>query len=1016
METTAARTLGDLNPGDHIFCLYESFEELLDILTTYIEEGIRHHQKVICVLGDWSPDEIEARLQAEKPGLEQYFRTGQLSLVDYSVNFTALETPTPDSLTEYLRQQTRQATAEGYTALRVAGEMTWLVRRTGLEWLIEYESTVDDFIVDADYMGLCLYDRRRFDPVFLMEMLKIHPTAAIGRDFVTDYRAEKRRHFDPAQLNGSKILYDGLRSLIGQVSGAGSPGGPIAAGSQNETAWLMKPPTADHREPASNSQPYGDLTELNSCRFLLDSVGKKILAAVVGDFLDLLDTSAAVYEKNGDYALGTCSSGWCRLLDQASRDLCGTADNQEALSSGKWLCYESRWQACRAAIETGRPVDAECCGGLRLHAVPVWAGSEIVGAMNFGYGNPPADPAKIARIALRYGVSPERLAEAAKSYELRPPFIIDYAKRRLETVAQLIGEMAKRRQTETKLEQVLSELRSTNETLVHAQLALAESEEKYKSLGDLIPLGMWIARPDGLNAYISDSYLNLTGLSEEEYRDYGWIRSLHPDDRERTIADWKKCIASGSAWDYTHRVLAADGKYHAVLCRAVPVRDQNGLITCWVGVNLDITDRKRAEDNQAFLARASNQLGTSLQIDKICRTLGDLVVPELADWFTIHLFDKDDQLKRFHSVYPEKATKAQRQAADALWVRGSALRTLAKNALANKSARIYEGLGDILAAAGSDRDTQAIIDKVMSVQTAIVAPLVIHDRVLGVVILTSSSGLCPRRHSEEDRYLVEELAIRTALAVENAHLYQESQAAIAARDEFLSVASHELRTPITSLRGFAQLSLRRYHKEGTLDPERLQRALEVIDAQSDRLAQLISQLLDVSRIDSGKLALDPQVSDIVRLINDVVQTAESRTSGHQIQLSAPDSLFGYLDPLRLEQVLTNLIDNAIKYSPDGGPIEVTSSAEDDGISLSVRDYGIGIPPERRKEIFNRFYQAHKRGQFGGMGLGLYISKQIVELHGGSIYLDFPDGGGTKITVTLPHTKIDNPAVDGGRLS
>jgi signal transduction histidine kinase len=221
------------------------------------------------------------------------------------------------------------------------------------------------------------------------------------------------------------------------------------------------------------------------------------------------------------------------------------------------------------------------------------------------------------------------------------------------------------------------------------------------------------------------------------------------------------------------------------------------------------------------------------------------------------------------------------------------------------------------------------------------------------------------------------------------------------RDEFLSVAAHELKTPLTSLRGFAQLLLGQLEEGRSPNPEHLQLGLSSIDRQSEKLARLVSQLLDISRLQAGRLVLERREADLVPLLRGVIEDAAPAAERHPVVLHAPAAAVASVDPLRLEQVLTNLLDNAIKYSPEGGPIEIRVKAGPERLEVVVSDRGIGVPPEHRAQIFDRFYQAHGERRLGGMGLGLYISRQIVELHGGTLRAEFPAQGGTRLVLRIP---------------
>jgi PAS domain S-box-containing protein len=239
---------------------------------------------------------------------------------------------------------------------------------------------------------------------------------------------------------------------------------------------------------------YGDLTQLNTDGLILDSVGENVLKDISDDYFSLMETSSAIYEKNGDYAMGIFSSGWCRLLDQSSRKICSTDDNKEALASGKWYCHESCWNdASRVAIETGKPTDIECSGGIRLYALPIFASNKVIGAINFGYGDPPRDKQKLASLSEKYNVPVEVLVKKANEYESRPQYIIDTAKDRLQASARLIGEIVNRKITEKqiiklneglehKIADKTKELRERINELERFQDATIEREFRIKEL------------------------------------------------------------------------------------------------------------------------------------------------------------------------------------------------------------------------------------------------------------------------------------------------------------------------------------------------------------------------------------------------------------------------------------------------------------------------------------------------------------------------------------------------------
>jgi signal transduction histidine kinase len=241
-----------------------------------------------------------------------------------------------------------------------------------------------------------------------------------------------------------------------------------------------------------------------------------------------------------------------------------------------------------------------------------------------------------------------------------------------------------------------------------------------------------------------------------------------------------------------------------------------------------------------------------------------------------------------------------------------------------------------------------------------------------------------------------------AASLEQQRLASEARAAVRVRDEFLGVAAHELRTPLTSLKLQLQLLYRQLRQDAPPDPGRVGRAVDACERQTTRLSQLVDSLLDVSRLTSGRLELRPEALELDEVARELARRfeTEARMAGVRLTVDAPRPVPGRWDRLRLEQVLTNLVSNALKYG-QGAPVDVRVRDEGAYARLEVEDRGIGIDPEDARRIFDRFERAVSSQHYGGLGLGLFISRQLVEALGGRISVESRPGRGSTFTVLLP---------------
>ncbi|WP_437821538.1 AAA family ATPase [Sorangium sp. So ce1078] len=299
-----------------------------------------------------------------------------------------------------------------------------------------------------------------------------------------------------------------------------------------------------------------------------------------------------------------------------------------------------------------------------------------------------------------------------------------------------------------------------------------------------------------------------------------------------------------------------------------------------------------------------------------------------------------------------------------------------------------------------DDDAHARLIREIGAHSAIFVPLVARGQPIGALSVVSS--VPERRYGDADLELVQEVARRAAIAIDNARLYSAAQEAIRMRDEFLTVATHELNTPLTSLTLSLESMDRAARSGRPWDPQAISRQIDRALRQATRLTRLNNQLLDVSRIHADRLPLEIEEVNLGSVVREVVARLklDLERAGCSVSLRDSGRVVGLWDRSRVDQIVTNLLANAIKFGA-GKPIEVSLGEEAGAARLSVRDHGIGVDPLRQRQIFERFERAVSDRHYGGLGLGLYISRRIAEAHGGSIRVQSALGAGATFIVELP---------------
>ena len=402
---------------------------------------------------------------------------------------------------------------------------------------------------------------------------------------------------------------------------------------------------------------------------------------------------------------------------------------------------------------------------------------------------------------------------------------------------------------------------------------------------------------------------------------------------------------------------------------------------------------QRAARRLRILSDASRVVASSLDYDTTLSNLASVLVPELADWSAVEILDEGSvpRVVAIAHTDPDKAAAA--HALRREYPHDPSATMGVMNVLRTGKSELYADVTDATLTAAARDERHLAMVRALEMHSIMVVPLRAGGRALGTLTLVSGRG--SRRYDTSDLAFAEELASRAAVAVANAQLHRETREAMRGREEFLSVASHELNTPLTSLRLLVEM-LRR----PGADAGKTAKRIEHVERQVLRMTSLVHDLLDVSRIVGGHLALTLERVDLAAVVRDVA----SRFEGGAVpfHLRVDEGAVGLWDALRVEQVVTNLLGNAVKYG-EGRAVDVAVAvdAARGKATLTVVDHGIGIAPENQARIFQKFERAVSVRHFGGFGLGLWITRQAVVALGGTVRVVSAQGEGSTFEVELP---------------
>lgn len=543
-----------------------------------------------------------------------------------------------------------------------------------------------------------------------------------------------------------------------------------------------------------------------------------------------------------------------------------------------------------------------------------------------------------------------------------------------------------------------NELKVHEASISHIEL---EGFKRYQNLADSIPQIVFRVRANGVYEYFNKVWFEYTGLSPEYSLEMNWKDVIHPADLEKLLILFQQSENSNGR-EIECRILNKYGEFRWHIIRIQPEFHLHvNEIKFWLGTATDIEDRKKSEDIQRFLSQAGEILVSTLDSNTIFESISKLSVPALADWCSFDIMNDEEVLENVITYHRDPLKISHTKSMHALYTNHPNSEEDILKVLASGKAQYYHEAGKkILMDSTLSRHAYEYAYE-LSATTIMIIPLIAHGHTLGT--LTFANVGPGKTYSKADLDLGQELGRRVALALENAKLYLFSQRAIEVRNDFLSIASHELNTPITSVKLQLQMVNRTLtNKKGVPFPiDRFKKSIDTSIKQVDRLIHLVQVLLDVSRIQSGQFNFVFDRVNVSDMVTEVIDRHKELLQSYSCNLSVknPDNISVIWDKTRMEQVITNLINNAVKYAP--GKIEVVVQEDINHVKISVKDYGAGIPDDKIHKIFDRFVRGNSPDSVSGLGLGLYIVKQIIEGHHGKIEIESKINQGSCFAVIVP---------------